>query len=119
KACKGWPQFRGDSSVYTWLRHIALNTINNFARSRRIQFWRRASLHDVSTIENLVPHPGPSPETTLFICDRVQTVWEAAKRLPSRQQMAFSLRFGEEMEVSQIASFMKITEAAVKVHLFR
>ena len=31
KACKGWEQFRGESTVYTWLRHIALNTIHTFA----------------------------------------------------------------------------------------
>jgi RNA polymerase sigma-70 factor (ECF subfamily) len=119
KACKGWKQFRGDSSVYTWLRHIAVNTINTFARNQRIQYWRRASLHDLATIEDLLPHPGPSPETSLFMSERLKTVWQAAELLPSRQQMAFVLRFGEEMELPEIAKSMKVTESAVKVHLFR
>src|SRR5437764_3630245 len=47
KAFKGWNRFRGDSSAYTWLRHIALNTVKTFARSNRIQFWRRASFSDL------------------------------------------------------------------------
>jgi len=36
RAYKGWPCFRGDSSVDTWLRHIAVNVVKNFARSKRL-----------------------------------------------------------------------------------
>ncbi len=119
KACKGWEQFRGESTVYTWLRHIALNTIHTFARNQRIQFWCRVPLHDLSTIEDLLPHPQASAESTLISSERLQKVWRAAGLLPSRQQRAFVLRFGEEMEVNEIARAMNISETAVKVHLFR
>ena len=34
KACKAWNQFRGDCSVKTWLRRIAANVINDFARHK-------------------------------------------------------------------------------------
>lgn len=119
KAFKGWKRFRGDSSAYTWLRHIALNTIKSFARSNRIQFWRRASFSDLSAIQDLLPHPGPSPEASVLVRERLQTVWQAARSLPSRQQIAFVLRFGEEMELPEIARSMEVTESAVKVYLFR
>src|SRR5436305_10982350 len=75
KAFKGWQQFRGDSSVYTWLRRIAVNTIYTFTRNNEVQFWRRAALYDVSTIQDLLPHPSPSAETNLFRCERLQRVW--------------------------------------------
>src|SRR5438105_2355550 len=73
KACIGWKQFRGDSSVYTWLRRIAFNTIQNFARSNRIQFWRRASFSDLSALEDLLPHPSLSAEASLLLRERLQT----------------------------------------------
>lgn len=119
KACKGWEQFRGDCSVYTWLRRIALNTINTFATSNRIQFWRRASVYDVSTIEDVLPHPGRSPEMNVFMSERLETVRRAAQSLPSRQQLALALRFGEDMELQEIAKLMKVTEGAAKVRVFR
>jgi RNA polymerase sigma-70 factor (ECF subfamily) len=119
KAYRGWSQFRGDASVHTWLRHIALNTIRNFARSNRIQFWRRAPFSEVATIEDLLPHPSPSPEAKLFRRERLQAIWIAARSLPSRQQTAFILRFGGEMELPEIAESMRVTEGAVKAHLFR
>lgn len=119
KACRGWEQFRGDSSVFTWLRHIAVNTVSSFARNSRIQFWRRASIHDLTTIEDVLPHPGPSPERSLVVGERLEAVWQAAELLPPRQQLAFVLRFGEEMELPEIARSMKVSEAAVRVHLHR
>jgi RNA polymerase sigma-70 factor (ECF subfamily) len=119
KAFRGWERFRGDSSAYTWLRHIAFNTINTFARNNRIQFWRRAALYDASTVENLLPHPGPSAEASCLNSERLQAVWQAAELLPPRQQMAFVLRFGREMDLPEIARFMNVTESSAKVHVFR
>jgi RNA polymerase sigma-70 factor (ECF subfamily) len=117
KAYRGWERFRGDASVYTWLRHIALNTVYTFLRSRRPQYWQRTS--DLSTIEEMLPHPGPSAESNLVRRQRFDAVRQAAESLPSRQQMAFVLRFDEEKGFAEIARLMNITEGAAKVHVFR
>src|SRR5947209_2596946 len=42
KAHKAWGQFRGDSSVHTWLMQIAVNLVRDVSRNRRFQFWKRA-----------------------------------------------------------------------------
>src|SRR5262252_9536586 len=42
KAYKNRDSFRGDSSVHTWLIKIAMNLIRDNARSRRLQFWKKA-----------------------------------------------------------------------------
>jgi RNA polymerase sigma-70 factor, ECF subfamily len=42
KAHRAWEQFRGDSSLQTWLMQIAVNLIRDVGRSRRLQFWRQA-----------------------------------------------------------------------------
>jgi RNA polymerase sigma-70 factor (ECF subfamily) len=41
-AYKGWEGFRGESSVGTWLRRIALNVIRNFLRSERVRPFQHA-----------------------------------------------------------------------------
>ena len=46
RAWQAWPQFRGDSSVQTWLTRIAINLIRDAARSRRFQFWKQADTTD-------------------------------------------------------------------------
>src|ERR1700730_7276535 len=41
KAFQAWHNFRGDSSVSTWLMRIAVNQLRDHTRNRRLQFWRR------------------------------------------------------------------------------
>src|SRR5690349_20047544 len=42
KAYRARERFRGDASVRTWLMQIAVNLVRDTARSRRLQFWKRA-----------------------------------------------------------------------------
>src|SRR5437879_1909677 len=60
KAHRAWDQFRGDSSVHTWLMQIAVNLVRDFVRSRRFQFWRRAqaSAVDLSDASAWIPDRG-------------------------------------------------------------
>src|SRR5438045_3113801 len=41
RAFKGWNQFRGESSVSTWLTRIAANLVKDHRRDRKVTFWRR------------------------------------------------------------------------------
>lgn len=119
KAYKGWKRFRGDSSVNTWLMHIAVNVVKDFARSRRIQFWRRAPSVDPVSIESWLPDSGRSPEANVMLQENVRAIWTAAESVSPKQRTAFLLRFVEGMEMLEIAEVMGISESAVKVHLFR
>src|SRR5690349_14822831 len=40
-------QFRGESSVQTWIMQIAVNLVRDFGRNRSLQFWRKAKRLDV------------------------------------------------------------------------
>src|SRR5580700_9072117 len=42
KAYRGRERFRGESSLLTWLIQITLNLVRDYARNRRLQFWRKA-----------------------------------------------------------------------------
>src|SRR5215468_953611 len=119
KAYKAWTRFRGDSSVDTWLMHIAINVVRDFVRNRRLQFWRRAPSIDATDFSDWIADRNLSPEAHAVIQEQVQRIWAVTEILPLKQRTVFLLRFVEEMELSEIARAMGIGEGSVKVHLFR
>lgn len=119
KAYKGWKGFRGDSSVITWLMHIAVNVVRDFGRNQRLQFWRRARMIDPTSVGEYLADRTVSPEANVVMQERLRAIWEAAAAMPPRQRTAFLLRFVEDMELHEIAVAMGVSEGSVKVHLFR
>ena len=110
--------FRGDCSVNTWLMRIAVNLVRNQARSRRLQFWKKAQRVDNGGIHDW-PDRSISPEERAAVNEQVQAVWEATKTLSEKQRTVFLLRFLEDLDIPEIAQSTGLTQNAVNVHLFR
>jgi RNA polymerase sigma-70 factor (ECF subfamily) len=119
RAYKGWPEFRGDSSVQTWLRHIALNVIRNFARTKALQLLRCASSIEAINESCLKDPVSSCPEANVLKQDAVRAVWKAAKCVSPKQRLALQLRFLHDLQISEIAAAMHISEGSTKVHLSR
>jgi RNA polymerase sigma-70 factor (ECF subfamily) len=121
KAHRGWSGFRGDASVQTWLMQIAVNLVRDVARSRRLQFWKRAQSSEVDLDEasEWIRDRNPSPEERAVARQRVTAIWSVVAGLSDRQRTVFLLRFMEEMDAGEIEAVTGISRAAVKVHLFR
>jgi RNA polymerase sigma-70 factor (ECF subfamily) len=121
KAYKAWRQFRGDSSVHTWLMQIAVNLVRDVGRNRRFQFWKRAqaSAVDAGDASDWIPSGDMSPEEQVAARERVEAIWTVLASLSERQRTVFLLHFMEEMDPGEIEAATGITRAAVKVHLFR
>jgi RNA polymerase sigma-70 factor (ECF subfamily) len=49
----------------------------------------------------------------------VTNIWAAADAISPKQRIAMRLRFKADLELTEIATAMGITEGSVKVHLFR
>ena len=119
RAFGGWKSFRGDSSVHTWLRQIALNVIKNSVRGKGTQFWRHAPSIEAIVQDCLMDETYPSPEATAVHQDAVRVIWKAAERVSPKQRLVLQLRFAQDLELAEIATVMGITHGAAKVHLFR
>lgn len=121
KAFKARESFRGECSLETWLMQIAVNLVRDYARNRRLQFWKSTSQNSASVevVERYLAGSAPSPEKEVLLRERVQSVWQAVARLPERQKTVFLLRFVEEMELLEIAAATGMKEGTVKIHLFR
>ena len=121
KAHRNWAQFRGDSSVVTWLMRIAINLQKDYWRNRRLQFWRQAHTQSVDPDEagDWLPSGERSQEQRLLAREKVAQVWRAVDGLSERQRTVFLLRYVEEMDLSEIVRSTGLTEGTVKAHLSR
>jgi len=112
--------FRGEATLQTWLMQIAVNLVRDWARNRRLQFWRRLqAAPQPDVVREWMPSPDPTPEARAMVREQVAAVWEAAQSLSERQRTVFLLRFVEEMDLLEIAAATGMKEGTVKVHLFR
>jgi len=121
KAYTARHQFRGDSSLATWLTRIALNLVRDHLRSRRLRFWQktRETALDIVDVAEWIPDGASSPEDACLQQERVREIWQAVGTLSRQQRTVFLLRFVEEMELSEIAETTGMNTSTVKSHLYR
>ena len=121
KAWNARHQFRGDSSLMTWLTRIAVNLVRDHARSQRMRFWQKARAEDIdpADIGDWLPDERSGPEQSLLAREQAGAVWDAVRALSPQQKTVFLLRFVEEMELPQIADATGMNENTVKSHLYR
>jgi len=113
--------FRGDCAISTWLMRIALNLIRDHTRTDRFRFWKRVAetAVDVSDVSEHIPHRESSPEAGLIAREQLALVWDSVAHLSDRQRHIFTLRFVEELELSEIAEITVLPISTVKTHLYR
>jgi RNA polymerase sigma-70 factor (ECF subfamily) len=121
RAHQAWSQFRGDSSVQTWLMKIAMNLIRDATKSQRFQFWKRAHATAILTDTDgrFIPSGGSSAEEQISAKQQMETVWKTMDRLSPGQRTVFLLHFMEEMDISEIEAITGISKATARVHLSR
>jgi RNA polymerase sigma-70 factor (ECF subfamily) len=113
--------FRGDSSVATWLyRTVTRLAIDHLRRRKlreRIFFFRRSN--EEADPMDFVPDPAASPGERYFAGEIRQRIDWAMQRLSARQRVVFTLRHHEEMPLREIAAVLGLEEGTVKAHLHR
>jgi RNA polymerase sigma-70 factor (ECF subfamily) len=112
-AWKGFKSFRGDSSVYTWLYRIALNTVFRHRRekARQEKF--------VSVDEITPPATEDNPEKHLLQKSDRKLVKNMVFSLPRECQEILILRYYEDYDYSTISQILKIPIGTVRSRLHR
>jgi RNA polymerase sigma-70 factor, ECF subfamily len=121
KAYNARDNFRGDCSVGTWLRTIALNVMRDYQRRLKFQFWKKTALTaiPVSDAAVFLASGDPSPEARMVAREQVKRVEQAMKALSGRQRSVFIMRFLDEMELEEISTVTGLPLPTVKTHLYR
>lgn len=121
KAYRALPNFRGDSSFYTWLYRIGINTAKNYlvAQGRRPPDSdidaQDAERYDIDS--RLKDHETPE---SLAERDEIQrTVFQAIEDLPEDLRTAITLREIEGLSYEEIAQTMECPIGTVRSRIFR
>jgi len=121
KAYRAMKKFRGDSSFYTWLYRIAINTSKNYILSQG----RRLRDIDLQIVdkEGFLMYHAPAeygtPERLLLRDEIESAVYDTIDHLPDDLKTAILLREIEGMSYEAIATAMKCPVGTVRSRIFR
>jgi RNA polymerase sigma-70 factor (ECF subfamily) len=104
---------RNEEAFSTWLFTIARNIVISHARKRG-----RELAVDPDILKSVVA-TNVSVENEVLVREEVAAVVECLKTFPQREQDIVSLKFDAELANRQIARIMGLSEANVRVILFR
>jgi RNA polymerase sigma-70 factor, ECF subfamily len=118
--------FRGESSFYTWLRQITVNTFLNHRRSATytqgatVQNMRLVEMETVDyEHEKLRLAPGREMEDALQQKMMVERVTAALSELTPQQRLIFILKHNEGMTYEEISAMLNCSTGTIKKSLFR
>lgn len=108
--------YREELPFEVWFTRILVNGCLDLrkARARRLRWSLTTSEAPAEPAA-----PGPGPEERLLARDRAQRIVAAVDQLPERQRTVFTLSQMGEQSTSEISQALGLSEATVRVHLFR
>jgi len=113
--------YREEYPFEVWFTRILVNGCLDLrkARTRRLR-WALP----MSSQPNMpaAPEPAaqqPSPEDRLMSSERAKQITAAVEQLPDRQRLVFTLCHISEHTTSEVSQALGLSEATVRVHLFR
>jgi RNA polymerase sigma-70 factor (ECF subfamily) len=113
KAYGALKQFRGESSVYTWLYRIAVNGALNSIRKQRVRdFIRIDEFFETADDEQ------EQPDIIAEKNEHQKLVEEAIAHLPEKQKAVFILRYHEELSYEEISHILKTSIGGLKANYF-
>jgi RNA polymerase sigma-70 factor (ECF subfamily) len=113
KVYRALKNFRGESSVYTWLYRITINVALNALRKQRIRdFVRIDEFFETAEDEN------EQPDAIFEKDEQQKLIEEAIARLPEKQKAVFILRYHEELSYEEISLVLKTSVGGLKANYF-
>jgi RNA polymerase sigma-70 factor (ECF subfamily) len=117
RAYRSIGEFKGESSLYTWLYKIALNLCRNFYRTRG----RRPVHEEIGEGEGatVVEDGGASPEEEVFRREFWEQLRRGLESLPEEQREAVVFCDLEGMSYEEMAEAMGVPIGTVRSRIFR
>ncbi len=117
RLCRHIGQLRSETALGSWLRTATVNLCYSMFRRRGIE---RDRLKTIGLEKSRAPQDPSKGIVSIIERDQqIHRIEDALAQLPRQQRAVFSLRFFEDMPLSEIAKSMDLSIGAVKSHLFR
>jgi RNA polymerase sigma-70 factor (ECF subfamily) len=112
--------YRQDLPFEVWFTRILVNTCLDLrkSRSRRLR-WAVPMSSAADMPPNDPATPEPTAEQRLVSNERAKEITAAVDSLPDRQRTVFTLCHVAEQTTSEVSQALGLSEATVRVHLFR
>lgn len=121
KAYRALPNFRGESSFYTWLYRICTNAAKTYLEG--VQKQRNQVDVDAEDIESRDEHgaltDSATPDSIIESEELQQVILRAVSELPPELRSAFTLREVEGLSYEEIADAVKVPVGTVRSRIFR
>ena len=113
--------YREEYPFEVWFTRILVNGSLDLrkARARRLRWALPMSPHSESVPPSEPAAVQPTPEDRLISGERVDQITAAIDKLPDRQRTVFTLCHVAEQSTSDVSQALGLSEATVRVHLFR
>lgn len=122
KAWRALPQFKLDSSFYTWLYRIAHNVTYDWLRKKKIQgdgeFDDSRTEHRIAAGAEAVPHGDTAPDEALGNAELGARIRAAIAKLSPEHQQVILLREVEGLAYEEIAAAVPCSLGTVMSRLF-
>lgn len=118
KAFKNIEKFRGDSSFYTWIYRIAINTAKNFLSTKS----RRSEIYDDEIMELKLSESAATsenPENILEAEELRSIMMDAIQGLPDDIRSTLSLREFDGLSYEQIAEVQNCPIGTVRSRIHK
>jgi RNA polymerase sigma-70 factor (ECF subfamily) len=106
-------QFRGESSVYTWLYRITVNVALNALRKQRLKNFIR-----IDEFFETAEDESEQPDAIVERDEQQALIEEAIARLPEKQKAVFILRYHEELPYEEISHILNTSVGGLKANYF-
>lgn len=113
KVFKNIHNFKGDSSIKTWLYRITINTSLDYIKKKKKFSFMSSGIANIPSID--FDHPGVLLERK----ESAKELYKVIDTLPEKQRTAFTLRFIEGMPIAEIADIMETSYKAIESLLQR
>ena len=112
--------YREEYPFEVWFTRILVNGCLDLrkARARRMR-WALPMSSPVESAPNDPPASQPSPEDRVLSSEQAGHIAEAIEKLPDRQRMVFTMCHVADHSTSEVSQTLGLSEATVRVHLFR
>ena len=101
-------QFRGDSSLKTWITRISINESLSFLEKKK----KMLNLSDDKYTDHLL---NVAAEEKYFSSDKIeQLLQQAIIKLPDKQRLVFTLRYYDEMPYEEMSQALGTSVGALK-----
>ena len=125
KAFKALTSFRGESSFYTWLRQITINSFLNSRRGNTVTVGSETTTVKMEDLDSFVERETAANKVSTSVEDQfhnkilVERVMVALGELTPQQRLMFLLKHREGMTYEEISQSFGCSTGTVKKALFR